>query len=125
MRVLRFFRLFRVWRSFAASFRLMRSPRVPLHLKLIAGGFALVILSPLNILGDIPLLGLFDDVALLGMLAAWFVAAAARHDAMTTIEGELVVAHARQPAGQPALIIQPIPKRSVTDPNVAPQNCFE
>jgi uncharacterized membrane protein YkvA (DUF1232 family) len=99
MRVLRFFRLFRVWRSFAASFRLMRSPRVPLHLKLIAGGFALVILSPLNLLGDIPLLGLFDDVALLGMLAAWFVAAAAPHEATTTIEGELVPVRADAASG--------------------------
>ena len=90
MRVLRFFRLFRVWRSFAAAFRLMRSERVPLHLKIIAGLLALVIISPINILGDIPLLGMFDDVALLGMLAGWFVGVAARHDALTTIEGELV-----------------------------------
>jgi uncharacterized membrane protein YkvA (DUF1232 family) len=90
MRVLRYFRLIRIWRSFGNAFRMMRSPRVPLHLKIIAGALALLIISPLNILGDIPLLGLFDDVALLGILAGWFVAAAARHDALTTIEGELV-----------------------------------
>jgi uncharacterized membrane protein YkvA (DUF1232 family) len=90
MRVLRYFRLIRIWRSFGDAFRMMRSPRVPLHLKIIAGALALLIISPLNILGDIPLLGLFDDVALLGILAGWFVAAAARHDALTTIEGELV-----------------------------------
>jgi uncharacterized membrane protein YkvA (DUF1232 family) len=90
MRVLRFFNLFRVWRSFGNAFRLMRSPRVPLHLKIIAGALALLILSPINILGDIPFLGMIDDVALLGMLAGWFVAAAVRHDALTTIEGELV-----------------------------------
>ncbi len=69
---------------------MMRSPRVPAHLKIIAGLLALLIVSPLNILGDIPLLGIFDDVALLGILAGWFVSAAARHDAMTVIEGELV-----------------------------------
>jgi uncharacterized membrane protein YkvA (DUF1232 family) len=70
----------------------MRSRRVPLHLKLIAAALALVILSPLNILGDIPIIGMVDDVALLGVLAGWFVAAAARHDALQTIEGELVEA---------------------------------
>ncbi len=88
--MLRYFRLIRIWRSFGDAFRMMRSPRVPLHLKIIAGVLALLIISPLNILGDIPLLGLFDDVALLGILAGWFVSAAARHDALTTIEGELV-----------------------------------
>ncbi len=90
MRVLRFFHIFRVWRSFGAAFRLMRSHRVPLHLKLIAAALALLIISPLNILGDIPIIGMVDDVALLGMLAGWFVAAAARHDALETIEGDLV-----------------------------------
>jgi uncharacterized membrane protein YkvA (DUF1232 family) len=90
MRVLRYFHLIRMWRSFGSAFRMMRSQRVPLHLKIIAAVLALLIVSPLNILGDIPLLGMFDDVALLGMLAGWFVAAAARHDALSTIEGELV-----------------------------------
>lgn len=90
MRVLRFFRLFRIWRSFGNALRLMRSPRVPMHLKIVTGVLALVIISPINILGDIPLIGMFDDVALLGMLAGWFVATAVRHDALTTIEGELV-----------------------------------
>jgi uncharacterized membrane protein YkvA (DUF1232 family) len=68
----------------------MRRPEVPLHLKLIAAGLALLIFSPLNILGDLPLLGLLDDVALLALLAGWFVGAAARHSAVSTIEGELV-----------------------------------
>lgn len=90
MKMMRFFRLFRVWRSFGNAFKLMRSPSVPLHLKMIVGVLALAIVSPLNILGDIPFIGVFDDVALLGMLAGWFVAAAGRHDALATIEGELV-----------------------------------
>lgn len=90
IKALRYFRLIRVWRSFGNAFKLMRSPRVPFHLKAIAAIAALVIISPLNVLGDIPVLGLLDDVALLSMLAGWFVAAAARHDALTTIEGELV-----------------------------------
>ena len=90
MKLFRLFHVARMWRSFGTSFRMMRSPRVPLHLKIIAGLLFLLIISPLNILGDIPLLGLFDDVALLGILAGWFVAAAARHDALETIEGQLV-----------------------------------
>jgi uncharacterized membrane protein YkvA (DUF1232 family) len=98
MRVLRFFRLFRVWGRFRDAFRLMRSPHVPLHLKLIAGALALLIVSPLNILGDIPLLGLLDDVALLSLLAGWFVTAASRHAGALTIEGELVPMDAGPPA---------------------------
>ncbi len=90
IKLMRYFRLVRVWRSFGDAFKMMRSPRVPLHLKIVAGMLALLIISPLNILGDIPLLGLVDDVALLSLLAGWFVATAARHDALTTIEGELV-----------------------------------
>ncbi len=90
MRVLWFFRLFRAWRSFGPALRLMRHPSVPLYLKLIAAGLALLILSPINVLGDIPLLGVFDDVALLALLAGWFVGAATRSMSAQTIEGELV-----------------------------------
>ena len=90
MRVLRFFRLFRAWRSFGSALRLMRHPGVPLHLKLMAGAGVLLIRSPLNILGDIPLLGLLDDIALLALLAGWFTGAASRYEGVVTIEGELV-----------------------------------
>jgi uncharacterized membrane protein YkvA (DUF1232 family) len=90
MRILQFFRLCRAWRSFRDAFRLMRSAAVPLHLKVIAGALALLILSPVNLLGDIPLLGLFDDIALLSFLAGWFVGAASRYEALTIVEGELV-----------------------------------
>ena len=89
MRIFRLFRLVRAWRSFGSANRLMRHPEVQLHLKLIAGALALLILSPLNLLGDIPLLGLFDDVALLALLAGWFTGAAQPYAALT-IEGELV-----------------------------------
>jgi uncharacterized membrane protein YkvA (DUF1232 family) len=88
MKFLRYFHLLRAWRSFANAFRMMRSPRVPMRLKLIVAVLALLIISPLNILGDIPLIGIFDDVALLSMLAGWFVKAAGHHDALTTIEGK-------------------------------------
>jgi uncharacterized membrane protein YkvA (DUF1232 family) len=90
MRIFRFFRLLRAWRSFGSALRLMRHPGVPLYLKLFTGAAALLIISPLNILGDIPLLGLFDDVALLALLAGWFTGVASRYAAAVTIEGELV-----------------------------------
>jgi uncharacterized membrane protein YkvA (DUF1232 family) len=90
MRLFRFFRLFRAWRSFGSALRLMRHPVVPLHLKLVAAAAALVIISPLNVLGDIPFLGLFDDIALLALLAGWFTGAASRYANAITIEGELV-----------------------------------
>jgi uncharacterized membrane protein YkvA (DUF1232 family) len=98
MRFLRFFRFFRAWRSFGAAMRLMRHPQVPLHLKLFAVAGALLIISPLNILGDIPFLGLFDDVALLALLAGWFVGVAGRYASALTIEGELVAVDERPPA---------------------------
>ena len=60
-------------RTLVRAFALVRDPRVPLRLKLLALAGALFILSPLNLLGDIPLLGLFDDAALLALLASWFV----------------------------------------------------
>lgn len=51
----------------------MRDSRVPVALKAIAGVVALLILSPLDVFGDIPVLGLFDDAVLLTMLCAAFV----------------------------------------------------
>jgi uncharacterized membrane protein YkvA (DUF1232 family) len=96
MRILRYFHLLRAWRSFGTALRLMRDPRVPVHLKLIVAAMALLIVSPLNLLGDIPFLGLFDDVALLSLLAGWFAAAASRYATGVTIEGELVPAVARR-----------------------------
>jgi uncharacterized membrane protein YkvA (DUF1232 family) len=83
---LRLFRLFRIRASLLAAYRMMRNPVVPLHLKLIALGLALLILSPLNILGDLPLLGLVDDVALLSILASWFVRAATRAEQLQPLD---------------------------------------
>ncbi len=50
--------------------------RVPRRLKLIAAGAVLLILSPVNLLGDIPLLGIVDDAGLLGLVLLWFTRAA-------------------------------------------------
>ena len=51
----------------------MRDVRVPLWLKISAVALAVAILSPLDLFGDIPVLGLFDDAALLMLLASGFV----------------------------------------------------
>jgi len=64
-------------RTLARAYALARDARVPMRLKLLALVGAVFILSPLNILGDIPLLGILDDAALLALLLAWFVRAAA------------------------------------------------
>jgi len=85
---LRLFRLYRIRRTMLDAFRLLRDPFVPLRLKLVALGLALLILSPLNILGDIPFLGLVDDVALMSMLAGWFVGAAARSQASAVLDAD-------------------------------------
>jgi len=68
------------------AWRLIRSSRVPAWLKLAAVGLALLIVSPLDLLGDIPFLGLIDDVALMGLLLGWFVRTASVHDDPLTIE---------------------------------------
>ncbi|HTD33467.1 MAG TPA: hypothetical protein VK665_07400 [Candidatus Elarobacter sp.] len=47
-------------------------------------------LSPLNILGDIPLLGIVDDAALLALLVGWFVRSAERYVAHPQ-SGEIVL----------------------------------
>ncbi len=88
MKWLRLVRLVRIRHTLANAYRSMRDPLVPFRLKLIALALALLILSPLNILGDIPLLGLVDDVALMSLLAGWFVGAAMRHQARATLDAD-------------------------------------
>jgi uncharacterized membrane protein YkvA (DUF1232 family) len=52
---------------------LMRDARVPLWAKVAAALAAVLIVSPLDLLGDIPVLGLLDDVALLMLVLHLFV----------------------------------------------------
>jgi len=52
---------------------LVRDPRVPTWAKIAAGAAALLIVSPLNLLGDLPVIGLVDDVALLLFVIHEFV----------------------------------------------------
>ena len=59
---------------------LVKSKHVPLRIKLLALAGAAFVVSPLNVFGDIPLLGLVDDAALLGLLLQWFVSSAERFE---------------------------------------------
>ncbi len=61
------------------AFPLMVDARVPLPLKLGAAAIGLLVISPIDIFGDIPVLGALDDAVLLTMLCMWFVSRAARH----------------------------------------------
>lgn len=54
----------------------MRDAGVPIALRATVIALALFIVSPLNVLGDIPLIGFLDDAALLALLATWFVSRA-------------------------------------------------
>jgi uncharacterized membrane protein YkvA (DUF1232 family) len=84
MNILRF--AFTVRHTLGRAWALAQDPHVPRNLKITALALALLILSPLNILGDIPLIGVFDDVALLGFLLRWFVKAAEQAQARRDIE---------------------------------------
>jgi len=53
--------------------RLARDVRVPVALKAGALILALMIVSPFDLLGDIPVIGMLDDAALLFLLADLFV----------------------------------------------------
>ena len=52
---------------------LYRDVRVPNWLKIAGVGAAVLIISPLDIFSDIPLLGAIDDIALLLMLSQLFI----------------------------------------------------
>jgi uncharacterized membrane protein YkvA (DUF1232 family) len=56
----------------------MRDERVPLWLKVLTLAAAVVVVSPLDVFGDIPILGLLDDAALLLLLVNLFVLLAER-----------------------------------------------
>jgi len=60
---------------------LLRDAAVPVWAKVGAIAAAILIVSPLNVLGDLPLLGLVDDAALLGLVIHVFVSYAERRTA--------------------------------------------
>jgi uncharacterized membrane protein YkvA (DUF1232 family) len=58
---------------------LARDARVPANLKLIAAAIGLLVISPIDLFGDIPVLGALDDAALLTLVCMWFVSQASKH----------------------------------------------
>ncbi|GAC1572250.1 MAG: hypothetical protein NVS3B7_02830 [Candidatus Elarobacter sp.] len=60
------------------AYALARDARVPVHLKLLALLGGVLIVSPLNVLEFIPIVGIVDDVVLFGFLLSWFVRVAER-----------------------------------------------
>ncbi len=77
---------------------LMRDDRVPRMLKMGTAIAALLIVSPLDIFGDIPALGILDDGVLLVLLMTWFVTQATR-----LIERQAVPVREMVRVGPPAL----------------------
>ena len=66
---------------------LMRHPRVPFALKAGTLAAAALIVSPVDVFGDVPVVGLLDDAMLLALLATLFV----------NVAGWLLVRDAREP----------------------------
>ena len=66
-------------KQLALNLALLRDPRVPMWLKVAAVGGAAFTLSPLNILGDIPFIGVADDVAMLGIISQAMIHLAPKH----------------------------------------------
>lgn len=56
----------------------MRDERVPVVLKAATALLGVLILSPLDVFGDIPILGVLDDAVLLTLLCSVFVMFATR-----------------------------------------------
>lgn len=59
--------------NFKRAWPLLRDERVPTGLKAVTGILALLIISPLDIFSDVPVLGLLDDAVLLTLLCMLFV----------------------------------------------------
>ncbi|MGH7755929.1 MAG: hypothetical protein ACREM8_06560 [Vulcanimicrobiaceae bacterium] len=80
-----------------------RDPRVPLWLKLAAGLLAILVVCPLDLLSDIPVLGLLDDGILLMLLVHGFVTLAER--AVARWEPPLVRVRPDEPAAGTTLAL--------------------
>ncbi|MBV8491413.1 MAG: DUF1232 domain-containing protein [Candidatus Eremiobacteraeota bacterium] len=77
MRLLRLFTAAKY--SILRTIPLMRDARVPAALKVATGIGALLVISPIDVFGDVPFLGALDDAALLTMLCVAFVHYAGRY----------------------------------------------
>lgn len=67
-----------IWRAIPKVIPHFRDTRVPLLLKLGTVAAGVLIVSPLDLLSDIPVIGLLDDAALLAVLVNVFVMLADR-----------------------------------------------
>ncbi len=65
--------MFAAVRTFKRAWPLMRDQRVPTGLKAVTAFLALLIISPIDVFGDIPVLGMLDDAVLLTLLCMLFV----------------------------------------------------
>lgn len=65
--------LYSALRNWSRAVPLMRDRRVPLALKIGTALLAMLIVSPLDVFGDIPILGMLDDALLLTLLCTLFV----------------------------------------------------
>ena len=65
--------------SILRTIPLMGDTRVPLALKAGSVALAVLIVSPIDVFSDIPILGMLDDAALLTLLCMWFVHMAGKH----------------------------------------------
>ena len=77
-------------RKLGRALVLFRDSRVSVRLKILALIGVLFILSPLNLLGDIPILGLVDDAVLIALLLSWFIRTAEPAPAAEPRHGALV-----------------------------------
>lgn len=77
MRLLRL--LFTAKTAIFRTVPLLRDGRVPLALKFITFAIALLVISPVDLFSDVPVLGALDDAALLTLLCMWFVSQASKH----------------------------------------------
>lgn len=84
--------------NFKRAWPLLRDERVPGGLKAVTGVLALFIISPLDIFGDIPVLGVLDDAVLLSLLCMLFVFLATQ-----TIEKNVTPVRRRDITGPPAV----------------------
>ena len=72
-----------------AALAALANRRVPGRLKVWALVAIAIVLSPLNILGDIPLLGVVDDAGLLALVLVWFTRSSLPY--INTVDAQPVV----------------------------------
>lgn len=72
--------------SILRTFPLMGDARVPVVLKVGTVALGIAIVSPIDLFGDIPVLGMLDDAALLTLLCMAFVHLAGRHVLTVPVE---------------------------------------